>query len=137
MPKVGLEKWVNNGIKQFLFLRFELIVVDTDTLEPKKTVSFSERFPYPHLFLTDESHIGLVTAGKDDTFTIKFLSPSSSPMVVTGDLPIKLARKCVELIGTSVIDDGAGSNPQGDRFHVEFGVDDEVGSEFTVQMFSE
>ena len=43
--------------------------------------------------LTDESHIGLVAAGKDDTFTIKFLSPSSSPMMVTGDLPIKLARK--------------------------------------------
>ena len=121
--------------------RFELIVVDTETLEPQKTVSFSERFPYPHLFLTDESHIGLVAAGKDDTFTIKFLSPSSSPMMVTGDLPIKLARKCVELIGTSVIDDGAGSNPQGDRYHVEFGVDDEVASvarwvTFTLHVYS-
>ena len=115
-------------------------MVDTETLEPQKTVSFSERFPYPHLFLTDESHIGLVAAGKDDTFTIKFLSPSSSPMMVTGDLPIKLARKCVELIGTSVIDDGAGSNPQGERYHVEFGVDDEVASvarcvTFTVHVY--
>ena len=116
-------------------------MIDRETLEPQRTVSFSERFPFPHLFLTDESHIGLVTAGKDDTFTIKFLSPSSNPMVVTGDLPIKLARKCVELIGTSVIDDGAGSNPQGERYHVEFGVDDEVaslasGKEFSLMLTS-
>ena len=116
--------------------RFELIVVDRDTLEPQRSVTFSERFPAPHLMLTDESHIGLVTAGKDDTFTIKFLSPHSNPMVVTGDLPIKLARKCVELIGSSVIDEGAGSSVSGDRFHVEFGVDDEVASVASGKEFS-
>ena len=69
-----------------------------------------------------------MTAGKDDTFTIKFLSPNSNPMVVTSDLPIKLARKCLEVVGSSIIDDGAAtaSGAAGDRYHVEFGVDDEV-----------
>ena len=116
--------------------RFELIVVDKESLEPQRTVSFSERFPAPHLMLTDENHVGLVTAGKDDTFTIKFLSPSSNPMVVTGDLPIKLARKCVELIGSSIIDDGAAANVNGDRYHVEFGVDEEVSSVANGKEFS-
>ena len=64
---------------------FELIVLDSETLESQRSVSFSERFPAPHLLLTDEDHVGLVSAGKDDTFTIKFLSPNSSPMVVTGN----------------------------------------------------
>ena len=82
-----------------------------------------------------------MTAGKDDTFTIKFLSPNSNPMVVTSDLPIKLARKCVEVVGSSIIDDGAAaaSGAAGDRYHVEFGVDDEVsclasGKEFSLML---
>ena len=117
--------------------RFELVVLDTETLEPIKTVTSSERFPGPHLMLSDGHQVGLVTAGKDDTFTIKFLSPSTSPMVVTGDLPIKLARKCVELLGSSVIDEGGGVS--GERYHVEFGVDDEVscvanGKEFALML---
>ena len=74
-------------------------MVDQDTLEPIKVVTTLERFPVPYLMLTDGEQIGLVTAGRDDTFTIKFFSPSTSPMVHTGELPIKLARKCVELVG--------------------------------------
>ena len=121
--------------------RFELVVLDTESLEPVKIVSSSERFPGPHLMLSDGHQVGLVTAGKDDTFTIKFLSPSTSPMVVTGDLPIKLARKCVELLGSSVIDEGGGGGGggAGERYHVEFGVDDEVscvanGKEFSLML---
>ena len=38
--------------------RFELLVVDRDTLETQKTVGFSERFPAPHLLLTDEHQVG-------------------------------------------------------------------------------
>ena len=115
--------------------RFELVLLDLDTLEPVKTVTASERFPGPHLMLSDGHQVGLVTAGKDDTFTIKFLSPSTSPMVVTGDLPIKLARKCVELLGSSIIDEGGGGGA-GERYHVEFGVDDEVNSVANGKEFS-
>ena len=58
-----------------------------------------------------------------------------------GDLPIKLARKCVELVGSSMIDDGAAASSTGDRYHVEFGVDDEVsavanGKEFSLMQTS-
>ena len=55
-------------------------------------------------------------------------------MVHTGELPVKLAGKCVELVGSSIIDDGTNSN--GEKFHVEFGVDDEVGSVGTGKEFS-
>ena len=59
-------------------------------------------------------------------------------MATIGDLPIKLARKCVQLMGSSVIDDGSGQ-AEGERYHVEFGVDDEVqavasGKEFSLML---
>ena len=50
-------------------------MVDQDTLEPIKVVTTLERFPVPHLMLTDGEQIGLVTDGRDDTFTIKFFFP--------------------------------------------------------------
>ena len=117
--------------------RLELVVVDRTTLEQVALVSSLDRFPAPHLLLSDGEQVGLVVAGQDDTFTLKFLSPTSSPMKVTGELPIKLARKCVELVGASVIEEATA----GERFHVEFGVEDDVacvgsGKEFGLMLTS-
>ena len=72
-------------------------MVDQDTLEPIKVVTTLERFPVPHLMLTDGEQTGLVTDGRDDTFTIKFFSPSTSPMVHTNQLPVKLAGNVLNL----------------------------------------
>ena len=52
-----------------------------------------------------------------------------------------MARKCVELVGSSMIDDGAVASSTGDRYHVELGVDDEVsavanGKEFSLMQTS-
>ena len=43
-----------------------IIILSRDTLERVKTVSSSERFPSPHLMLTDGEHIGLVTPSRGD-----------------------------------------------------------------------
>ena len=45
----------------------------------------------------------------------------SSPMSVVADLPIKLARKCVEAVGTSLVEENAL-----ERTTLDFGIDDEV-----------
>ena len=42
-------------------------------------------------------------------------------MSVVADLPIKLARKCVEAIGSSLVEESAA-----ERTTVDFGIDDEV-----------
>ena len=109
--------------------RFELVVVDRESLEQVRVVSSMERFPTPHLLLTDGEQVGLVTAARDgDAFTIKFLSSASTtgPLVSAGELPIKLGRKCVELVGASIVDEGQGPASL-ERAQVDFGVDDEVG----------
>ena len=118
--------------------RFELVVVDRESLEQVAVVSSLDRFPTPHLLLTDGEQVGLVTAARDgDAFTIKFLSSPSpgAAMVSSGELPIKLARKCVELSGTSCVEEGAGAASL-ERSQVDFGVDDEVGSLGTGKEFS-
>ena len=118
--------------------RFELVVVDRDSLEQVAVVSSLDRFPTPHLLLTDGEQVGLVTAARDgDAFTIKFLSSPSpgAAMVSSGELPIKLARKCVELSGASCVEEGAGAASL-ERSQVDFGVDDEVGSLGTGKEFS-
>ena len=118
--------------------RFELVVVDRESLEQVRVVSSMERFPTPHLLLTDGEQVGLVTAARDgDAFTIKFLSSASTtgPLVSAGELPIKLARKCVELVGASIVDEGQGPASL-ERAQVDFGVDDEVGSLGTGKEFS-
>ena len=118
--------------------RFELVVVDRESLEQVRVVSCLDRFPTPHLLLTDGEQVGLVTAARDgDAFTIKFLSAPTQggPLVSTGELPIKLARKCVELSGSSVIEEGSGANSL-ERSQLDFGVDDEVGSVGSGKEFS-
>jgi E3 ubiquitin-protein ligase MYCBP2 len=118
--------------------RFELVVVDRESLQQVQVVSSLERFPTPHLLLTDGDQVGLVTAAREgDAFTVKFLSTPvvGGPMVSAGELPIKLARKCVELAGSSIIEEGAGPGDH-DRSQVDFGVDDEVGSLGTGKEFS-
>jgi hypothetical protein len=54
----------------------------------------------------------LCLPGRDDTLTVKFLSLSCNPMSVVGELPIKLARKCVQALGSSIIDEDAQDRTQ-------------------------
>ena len=51
-------------------------------------------------------------SGRDDTLTVKFLSLTSSPMAVVGELPIKLARKCVQAVGSSILEEDAQDRTQ-------------------------
>ncbi len=50
--------------------------------------------------------------GRDDTLTVKFLSLTSNPMGMVGELPIKLARKCVQVVGSSIIEEDAQDRTQ-------------------------
>lgn len=116
--------------------QLEVVIIHRDTLERVKTISSSERFPSPHLMLSDGEHLGLVTPSRDDTLSIKFLSLNTSPMSVVADLPIKLARKSVEAVGSSLIEENAT-----ERTPIDFWVDDEVaqvgiGREFALMLTS-
>ena len=69
--------------------------------------------PDPHQNVMDPQHWFLLCLlGRDDTLTVKFLSLSCNPMSVVGELPIKLARKCVQALGSSIIDEDAQDRTQ-------------------------
>jgi hypothetical protein len=43
---------------------------------------------------------------------VKFLSVTSNPMGVVSELPIKLARKCVQVVGSSIVEEDAAERTQ-------------------------
>jgi len=123
---IGSEGWIGFSSNTLFYKsnnlqNIEIIVLNKETLEKIKTVSSSERFPSPHLMLSDGDHVGIVTPSRDDTLSIKFLSLNSNPMSVVADLPIKLARKCVEAFGSSLIEENGG-----ERTQLDFGIDEEI-----------
>lgn len=92
-----------------------------------------EKFAHPHLLLTDGEYLGILTPAKDESLSIKFFSVTS-PMKIVADLPIKLTRKCLEAIGSSLIEENAT-----ERTQIEFGIDDEIsqvgiGREFALML---
>ncbi|XP_038063242.1 E3 ubiquitin-protein ligase MYCBP2-like [Patiria miniata] len=78
----------------------EAVVVDTESLKEIGT------FEIPiiggtsaSLLFSDGDNIGCVSAVNDDTFVVQSFNPQSSPVLKTGELPVKLARKSLLAYG--------------------------------------
>ena len=56
----------------------------------------------PYVLFDDGSHIGAITINNNDNFVIKFLNPSNN-LACVSELPLKLARKCIDVYGSSTV----------------------------------
>ncbi|KAG8222420.1 hypothetical protein J437_LFUL008417, partial [Ladona fulva] len=61
----------------------------------------------PCVIFSDGENLGTVTAAKDDGFIVRILNPAISPMSVVSELPLRLARKCLEVVGTAPLFGGS------------------------------
>ena len=68
---------------------------------------------------TDGSQVGFVSVDGNDRFIMKMLD-SANLSTIEHELPLKLARKSVNVFGTSVIEEGKTKN------QVDFGYDEET-----------
>ena len=108
--------------------KFSLVTVSPEDLEVVGTVTSRDQSVFgnaPFVLFDDGVNIGVVTVNNSDNFVIKFLDPQSTiPMTCVSGLPLKLARKCVDVYGSSIFDlDGSNKKHQ-----VEVGCDDEIVS---------
>ena len=103
----------------------ELGQVDTQSLTIVRTMTIREGFlrrrDCPHVTFSDGTHVAIVTTNSSgDNFVARFYSATShdsndiaAPVASTSltlmscvnELPLKLARKCIEVIGAQLFED--------------------------------
>lgn len=115
----------------------ELNQVQAEDLTVCKTVvpARESTFNRPYVMFSDGVHIGVVAIDVNDKFVIKFLDAANNLSCAT-ELPLKLARKCVDVFGASIFEEGK------TKHQVDFGCDDEslslqTGKEFALMLSSQ
>ncbi len=84
------------------------------------------------VMFSDGTNVGIVQCTASDKFVVKFLDPNNN-FTVTNELPLKLARKCVDVFGASIFEEGH------NKHQVDFGCDDEslslqTGKDFALML---
>ncbi|XP_034942184.1 E3 ubiquitin-protein ligase MYCBP2-like [Chelonus insularis] len=109
----------------------ELLELDAETLTVRGIAVLEGRDWPSSVMFSDGINLGMITAGKDDGFVVRTINTLSSPVSVTSELPLKLARKCVDTFGWALFDEEQGAHT------LSPGSDDEIltvtaGKEFCV-----
>ena len=91
-------------------------------------------FSKPCAMFSDGVHIGVIVVDVNDRFTVKFLNACNCSSVES-ELPLKLARKSIDVFGSSIIEEGK------TKHQVDFASDDDVlslqsGKEFALMLTS-
>ena len=74
---------------------------NNSTLFPNES-SKTEPGESPYVLFDDGNNIGAVTINNNDNFVIKFLNPANN-LACVSELPLKLARKCIDIYGSSSV----------------------------------
>ena len=77
------------------------IYTNNSTLFPNES-SKNEPGDSPYVLFDDGNNIGAVTINNNDNFVIKFLNPLNN-LACVSELPLKLARKCIDIYGSSSV----------------------------------
>ncbi|KAK0177732.1 hypothetical protein PV328_001750 [Microctonus aethiopoides] len=109
----------------------ELLELDADTLTVKGIAVLEGRDWPSSVMFSDGDNLGMITAGKDEGFVVRTINTLSNPVTVTSELPLKLARKCVDVFGWASFDEEQACH------NLSPGCDDEVisvtaGKEFCI-----
>ncbi|XP_046604041.1 E3 ubiquitin-protein ligase MYCBP2 isoform X2 [Neodiprion virginianus] len=109
----------------------ELLILDTETLMVRGVAVLEGRDWPASVMFSDGENLGMITAAKDEGFVVRTINTLSNPVTVTSELPLKLARKCVDVIGSASFDEEQNVHT------LSIGCDDEVsfvtaGKEFAL-----
>ncbi|XP_058809373.1 E3 ubiquitin-protein ligase MYCBP2-like [Phymastichus coffea] len=83
----------------------ELMILDADTLTIRGIAVLEGRDWSYSLMFSDGENLGMISAGKDEGFVVRTINTLNNPVTVTSELPLKLARKCVDVFGYSPFDE--------------------------------
>ncbi len=116
-------------------LDFNQVQADNLNVEKMIVSSNESTMSKPGVLFTDGQNIGVVVVDANDKFMVRLLSPVNCS-TVEHELVLKLARKSVDVFGSSLIDESKM------KHQVEFGCDDEAtclqaGKEFAVMLTSQ
>ena len=111
-------------------------LIKSDDLSVAKVLSSANEstFSKPCAMFSDGVHIGVIVVDVNDRFTVKFLNACNCSSVES-ELPLKLARKSIDVFGSSIIEEGK------TKHQVDFASDDDVlslqsGKEFALMLTS-
>ncbi|CAK9797457.1 E3 ubiquitin-protein ligase MYCBP2 [Anthophora quadrimaculata] len=83
----------------------ELLIIDAETLAVTEIAVLEGRDWSSSVMFSDGECLGMITAGKDDGFVVRTINTLSNPVTVASELPLKLARKCVDVFGYAAFDE--------------------------------
>ncbi|KAK1123908.1 hypothetical protein K0M31_006938 [Melipona bicolor] len=84
----------------------ELLIIDAETLSVTEIAVLEGRDWSSSVMFSDGECLGMITAGKDqDGFVVRTINTLSNPVTVASELPLKLARKCVDVFGYAAFDE--------------------------------
>lgn len=114
----------NNHLYLKLNLRrsTEILTIERDSLHIIGTVSLDPRDFSACVIFSDGDYLGTITPAKDDGFIVRTLNPNTNPAVLVNELPLKLARKCVDVLGVAAFEEEGVPNP------VNTGTDEEIAT---------
>ncbi|XP_014476553.1 PREDICTED: E3 ubiquitin-protein ligase MYCBP2 isoform X5 [Dinoponera quadriceps] len=83
----------------------ELLIIDAETLVVTGIAVLEGKDWSSSVMFSDGENLGMITAGKDEGFVVRTINTLSNPVTVTSELPLKLARKCVDIFGYASFDE--------------------------------
>ncbi|CAE1311211.1 MYCBP2 [Acanthosepion pharaonis] len=97
-----------------------LYIVNQDSLEIEGTTQLQDISPGSSVLFSDGQNIGQIASTKDDSFVVRTYDPYHSPMTLVSEVPLKLARKCMDVFGLS------GFDPDIHRHSINTGFDEDA-----------
>ncbi|CAM1315909.1 MYCBP2 (predicted), partial [Pycnogonum litorale] len=98
----------------------EIKILSCETLKEEGRTELQDKNWGPSVMFSDGDNIGHITSSKDDSFVVQTFKPGINQMICIHELPLKLARKCLDVFGTGLFDDGT------DVHSINTGTEDEV-----------
>ncbi|KAL1517024.1 hypothetical protein ABEB36_000844 [Hypothenemus hampei] len=100
----------------------EFLVVEKNTLLICGSVPLHSRDAGASVIFSDGEFLGTISAAKDDGFVVRLLNQNTAPASLVSELPLKLARKCVECLGQSPFEE------EGNSYPINVNVEEEVAT---------
>nr|CAH7734761.1 unnamed protein product [Callosobruchus chinensis] len=100
----------------------ELLIVERTNLLISGSVPLHNRDVSSTVVFSDGEYLGVISPAKDDGFVVRMLNQNLSPASLVSELPLKLARKCVDVLGVSPFDEEIGT------YTVNTGSEEEIAS---------
>ncbi|GLH12984.1 Probable E3 ubiquitin-protein ligase HERC2 [Gryllus bimaculatus] len=88
----------------------ELLALDRNTLKVAEIVPLDGKDWSSSVMFSDGDNLGVITCAKDDGFVVRTVHAVSGAVSWGSELPLKLARKCVDAFGSASFDEEASAH---------------------------